>query len=179
MYIFLLDTSPSTVILFFFNDTATTEIYTLSLHDALPISRQRTAVRREEDLLGGPAPGGVVELHVDDEELRIAVVPVAEGHMAFRGRAAILPVIGGQVGEADAALEGCDLARPVPERLHPLVVLAALSADAGIVVAVDGNLQARREGCRPGILARVIHRVAARIPLAAGRGVETPDLVLP
>src|SRR5207253_10779249 len=27
--------------LFFFNDTATTEIYTLSLHDALPISPQR------------------------------------------------------------------------------------------------------------------------------------------
>src|SRR2546430_16434158 len=26
-------------LLFFFNDTATTEIYTLSLHDALPISR--------------------------------------------------------------------------------------------------------------------------------------------
>ena len=26
------------VIFFFFNDTATTEIYTLSLHDALPIS---------------------------------------------------------------------------------------------------------------------------------------------
>src|SRR5689334_24347383 len=29
---------------FFFNDTATTEIYTLSLHDALPISALRTAV---------------------------------------------------------------------------------------------------------------------------------------
>src|SRR5438874_5835786 len=27
--------------LFFFNDTATTEIYTLSLHDALPISARR------------------------------------------------------------------------------------------------------------------------------------------
>src|SRR3712207_8439732 len=27
------------VIIFFFNDTATTEIYTLSLHDALPICR--------------------------------------------------------------------------------------------------------------------------------------------
>src|SRR5438445_5157299 len=43
---------------FFFNDTATTEIYTLSLHDALPIS-------------GGPVPlerpqAGVVEvLHPD------------------------------------------------------------------------------------------------------------------
>src|SRR3712207_6922478 len=28
---------------FFFNDTATTEIYTLSLHDALPIFRRRLA----------------------------------------------------------------------------------------------------------------------------------------
>src|SRR5437870_9809779 len=34
---------------FFFNDTATTEIYTLSLHDALPISRSssRTNGRRD------------------------------------------------------------------------------------------------------------------------------------
>src|SRR3990172_8205881 len=32
--------------LFFFNDTATTEIYPLSLHDALPISRQRPLRRR-------------------------------------------------------------------------------------------------------------------------------------
>src|SRR2546430_9117256 len=31
---------------FFFNDTATTEIYTLSLHDALPILRQRAGVVR-------------------------------------------------------------------------------------------------------------------------------------
>src|ERR1019366_3570976 len=39
---------------FFFNDTATTEIYTLSLHDALPISalRGRTAHRER----GGEAP---------------------------------------------------------------------------------------------------------------------------
>src|ERR1051326_3174936 len=29
-------------IFFFFNDTATTEIYTLSLHDALPISTKKT-----------------------------------------------------------------------------------------------------------------------------------------
>src|SRR2546430_3352101 len=36
---------------FFFNDTATTEIYTLSLHDALPISRRRTGAR-------GGHPGG-------------------------------------------------------------------------------------------------------------------------
>src|SRR2546429_2092319 len=30
---------------FFFNDTATTEIYTLSLHDALPISAEWIALR--------------------------------------------------------------------------------------------------------------------------------------
>src|SRR5260370_18158629 len=33
--------SPSINYFFFFNDTATTEIYTLSLHDALPISCRR------------------------------------------------------------------------------------------------------------------------------------------
>src|SRR3712207_9339404 len=32
--------TESVVYFFFFNDTATTEIYTLSLHDALPIFRQ-------------------------------------------------------------------------------------------------------------------------------------------
>src|SRR5688572_30983771 len=41
---------------FFFNDTATTEIYTLSLHDALPISFHQLAhpadeVRRDEPVL--------------------------------------------------------------------------------------------------------------------------------
>src|SRR3712207_8585198 len=33
-----------TDVVFFFNDTATTEIYTLSLHDALPISKVLDAV---------------------------------------------------------------------------------------------------------------------------------------
>src|SRR5260370_35532003 len=33
---------------FFFNDTATTEIYTLSLHDALPIYEQRGSEAQEE-----------------------------------------------------------------------------------------------------------------------------------
>src|SRR5256886_14258084 len=33
------------VLVFFFNDTATTEIYTLSLHDALPISEVAAEIR--------------------------------------------------------------------------------------------------------------------------------------
>src|SRR6267143_4590302 len=41
LYIFPLLIFP--LFFFFFNDTATTEIYTLSLHDALPIWRQNYA----------------------------------------------------------------------------------------------------------------------------------------
>src|SRR3989441_10202194 len=37
--LFLLPAHVLHFLFFFFNDTATTEIYTLSLHDALPISR--------------------------------------------------------------------------------------------------------------------------------------------
>src|SRR5438876_7271912 len=52
--------------IFLFNDTATTEIYTLSLHDALPISVERLPVpgaeRRDDQELrtrgvGQPPPG--------------------------------------------------------------------------------------------------------------------------
>src|SRR5687768_18598239 len=38
---------------FFFNDTATTEIYTLSLHDALPISRNRRSPRTRSSVPSG------------------------------------------------------------------------------------------------------------------------------
>src|SRR5688572_32746297 len=52
---------------FFFNGPATTEIYTLSLHDALPISgaaRGATrAVRR-----GDPGPGGQASLRCGDRK---------------------------------------------------------------------------------------------------------------
>src|SRR5437870_6507849 len=40
-------------IFYFFNDTATTEIYTLSLHDALPISR---VIRRASDAVACASP---------------------------------------------------------------------------------------------------------------------------
>src|SRR3989449_8026136 len=45
--------SSTSVFFFFFNDTATTEIYTLSLHDALPISKCRGVMAaKKEDKLG-------------------------------------------------------------------------------------------------------------------------------
>src|SRR5256885_6969637 len=45
---------PPYLFFFFFNDTATTEIYTLSLHDALPISKQST-IRFMPANVHGPA----------------------------------------------------------------------------------------------------------------------------
>src|SRR2546430_16543914 len=55
---------PPISFFFFFNDTATTEIYTLSLHDALPISlqqaRDRAGCRRrppDSGTLRPPAEG--------------------------------------------------------------------------------------------------------------------------
>src|SRR5690349_23270406 len=42
-------------LLFFFNDTATTEIYTLSLHDALPISKIAAETLNDFRGAGGPA----------------------------------------------------------------------------------------------------------------------------
>src|SRR4051794_17185962 len=50
--LFIWDASLPVLIFFFFNDTATTEIYTLSLHDALPIF---TDEDRIEELRLGPA----------------------------------------------------------------------------------------------------------------------------
>src|SRR5256885_7361166 len=53
---------------FFFNDTATTEIYTLSLHDALPIcdwhfGNARSRLRRFDERLGG-------KFHSDGAEIQ-------------------------------------------------------------------------------------------------------------
>src|SRR2546430_13132941 len=55
MFSLQLDDPLAVFYFFFFNDTATTEIYTLSLHDALPISR-RHAHRR--DVCHRTAPAG-------------------------------------------------------------------------------------------------------------------------
>src|SRR5438477_11671658 len=51
------------IFFFFFNDTATTEIYTLSLHDALPISQNRTVACRR---LGPRRTAGGSSLRADE-----------------------------------------------------------------------------------------------------------------
>src|SRR6266487_7159540 len=61
---------------FFFNDTATTEIYTLSLHDALPISRRcrhRRRARRTR-LLRADAPAARSEEHTSELQSPVHLV---------------------------------------------------------------------------------------------------------
>src|SRR2546429_1332703 len=64
---------------FFFNDTATTEIYTLSLHDALPISFSLLASPTPQQVAPEPsplvpqpaasAPAGAMTVYVSDFDL--------------------------------------------------------------------------------------------------------------
>src|SRR2546430_8399912 len=54
-------TFSSLFFFFFFNDTATTEIYTLSLHDALPISGDAADVQAEPVQIQRAAGAGEVQ----------------------------------------------------------------------------------------------------------------------
>src|SRR5258708_39885465 len=53
---------PFSFLFFFFNDTATTEIYTLSLHDALPI-----CPRASEPMFGAPPKPAMREVVTVEE----------------------------------------------------------------------------------------------------------------
>src|SRR6266540_7312276 len=79
---------------FFFNDTATTEIYTLSLHDALPISldgaQRLEAAGRRGDLEAGVAQARREQLQdvglvLDHQEPRLRLpLPVRRGRRTHR-----------------------------------------------------------------------------------------------
>src|SRR6266511_1031724 len=129
---------------FFFNDTATTEIYTLSLHDALPISRLGGAPGQRHRALLGPRQGGAAAGLLDADHFGLGVDH--GGH--------VLP----------AALDG-----DAVERLHRLAV--ALDDQLEAVVAgslaagvgdLDGDVVAL------GAAVQRAHAVAAEAGLGAG-----------
>src|SRR2546422_5346580 len=76
----------TTFCLFFFNDTATTEIYTLSLHDALPISatavRPRVRAQIEAGRFLASLPGNGLDRRLDVAALRAMAQPVIHQHAA-------------------------------------------------------------------------------------------------
>src|SRR3712207_7638334 len=63
-----------TDIFFFFNDTATTEIYTLSLHDALPISVGVAATGRSVMMRGSRIARWALARQLDVRAVAVAVV---------------------------------------------------------------------------------------------------------
>src|SRR2546422_3039366 len=84
---------------FFFNDTATTEIYTLSLHDALPIYLR----------VGGHVDGfdeDVADRYAGDGELAIGVAPRR-----------ILALIG-EAGHPDVGIRSEEHTSELQSRLH-------------------------------------------------------------
>src|SRR3712207_7660688 len=71
---------------FFFNDTATTEIYTLSLHDALPICRGGRARRDGRDGRFRGPPAGRAERGAGRRRVVRAEVPRAPHGLRARAR---------------------------------------------------------------------------------------------
>src|SRR5256885_17212502 len=78
---------------FFFNDTATTEIYTLSLHDALPISHFE-GYRVQHNLSRGPGKGGV-RFHQD---VTLSEVMALSAWMSVKNAAVNVPYGGAKGG---------------------------------------------------------------------------------
>src|SRR2546429_2725303 len=78
--------SVSISLFFFFNDPATTEIYTLSLHDALPICSHRGA-RRSDAIprpdARRPRTRRGRHLRSDQSRVRAAVMPGSRGEMTM------------------------------------------------------------------------------------------------
>src|SRR6266511_4407426 len=95
------------LLFFFFNDTATTEIYTLSLHDALPISgraarpsrprRARARREREDHHARRPAPSAPSVGTVTRVGFGFDLHPLAAGRPL---------VLGGVTVESDRGLAG-------------------------------------------------------------------------
>src|SRR6266481_9478019 len=91
---------------FFFNDTATTEIYTLSLHDALPIRHRR---RRGEWGATVRHQGLSPSRRVSARSRRLA--GLAEGATPSVEAGETMPAGRGEVRRAGARLHGRDHAR--------------------------------------------------------------------
>src|SRR3712207_8467046 len=166
---------------FFFNDTATTEIYTLSLHDALPIW-----VRERH-----PAPGGrdegAVEVDVVPDEDRTLDELLETGHDLRDGRRLGDHAIR-DAGQAHD--EGVYLAPRIDQRrelfhYHPVHELEGAELGDGAALPrrgsrglhvedhVRGLLERERGGIRRPEIAAVPDEagVAAHEPLHAGAGV--------
>src|SRR5688572_17073050 len=117
-------------IFFFFNDTATTEIYTLSLHDALPIA---------------DAELWVAGTGSEDARLRRLAEELAPGSVRFVGRV--------EPGGMPALYDACDVfvnASVIDNQ--PLSVLEAFAAGLPVVSTPTGDIASMVKNGETGLL---------------------------
>src|SRR6266498_3970721 len=114
--------------IFFFNDTATTEIYTLSLHYALPISASIVDVLTIFYTLLGvtlfvPLVGGLYVARTTTREVWPATIAgvttmlVIQVATSGRGWGSVTPALGGLLASITAWAIGLTL-RPTPHARH-------------------------------------------------------------
>src|SRR5947208_10324369 len=147
------------VLFFFFNDTATTEIYTLSLHDALPISARGAGER----LAGAGARGGLLKRILVRRQRRARLVAGGLRRQAGPG-----------VEQADRAGQGIVLQRAVGVVGIRAVVAGDVDdeVDAGVGVDAEGAVaaQADGEGVGPDLPRAVVDVRGGRRRVAGRRG---------
>src|SRR6266540_7301853 len=132
-------------VFFFFNDTATTEIYTLSLHDALPISAYATddvLARMAQILAAGTGASGAHVWLLVGRELRPAASwpegGAAPSPLPLEGSA--LPAFPGEsafeVRHRDELLGALTVRMPTSDPINhnKAKLVADLAAQAGLVV---------------------------------------------
>src|SRR6266550_5496443 len=98
-------------VFFFFNDTATTEIYTLSLHDALPILPGEPGLHRDE------LPARVPLVRHEEQPRRQPAEPVRPVHEVVPAPQQPGAAVLARVGEPHVRVDG-DGGLPVGTRLR-------------------------------------------------------------
>src|SRR3989454_1819902 len=175
---------------FFFNDTATTEIYTLSLHDALPISLvgldliSVPQMMIARPIVAGPVAGAILgdvatglALGVVFELFQYDVLPVGAARYPEYGPATVAAVSAAQAGAGTfglgfGVLVGLSTGLVGGVSLHLVHRLNARAVEAAVPALEAGD---------PRVLVRLhvagIVRDAARAALVTGVGLVLAQLV--
>src|SRR2546429_5816190 len=118
--------------IFFFNDTATTEIYTLSLHDALPISRANA--EKVARLHGIPKVCDTPGQLLDDPSIEVLDIAVPPMHQLALIKNAC----------ERKTLKGILAQKPLGMNYAESVEAVETCEKSGIVLAVNQNMRDRK-----------------------------------